>query len=90
MKKEKLSKYFKLATVLLINFLPIWFLVILSNAQDFVMGLFYLISFNLWALFIHYFTKWIKRLWVRNLTFYILLLLFLLDPSFFVNIIMIN
>ena len=89
MKKEKLSKYFKLATVLLIDAIPVFFTIRMTTTDIessgfnwlviMMMFLFFFV-FNIWALIIYYLTKLIKRLWLRDILFYFLSFLFLFVP----------
>lgn len=86
MKKDKISKYFKLATVLLIDALFIYLIIGLSRAtnSDFaglgmVVIFISLLAFNFWAIIIYFLTKLIKKHLLRNILFYILLFL-----SFFI------
>ncbi|MDL2306339.1 hypothetical protein LJC72_13565, partial [Bacteroides sp. OttesenSCG-928-D19] len=82
MKKKNISKYCKLAIVLLINAIPIAFTIGVTTANDVdsdflgiglvVMFLFFLV-FNLWALIMYFLTKQINRVWLRDLLFYLLL-----------------
>jgi hypothetical protein len=45
---------------------------------------FFFIVFNVWALIIYHLTKQIKRLWLRDILFYLLLFLFLSIPFFLI------
>jgi len=89
MKKRNISIYCKLATVLLIDSIPVFFTIRVTTADnvdsDFLgFGLmiifFFFLLFNMWAFIIYYFTKFIKRLWLRDTLFYILALSFFLFP----------
>ena len=87
MKKENLSKYIKITVVLLNNILPICYLVSIGSAKNtdfaalgFLIGLIYLIVFNLWALLMYYLTKQIQKPVVRDVLFYIFVLLFMYAP----------
>lgn len=88
MKKDTLFNYIKLATVLLINVVPISTLISISKVEYSEFGdtlallitLFFLIAFNLWALIIFYFTKHIERPWLREISFYVLLFSFIYIP----------
>ena len=83
MKKENISKYCKLATVLLINIVPVRGLISANEVEygEFVDSLalliilFFLVVFNIWAVILYFFTKHIERLWLRDTVFYVLLLL---------------
>jgi hypothetical protein len=92
MKKNNISKYCKLATVLLFDAIPVWFTISLSiNGSDtdfmgfwlMIIYLFFLV-FNVWALIIYYLTKQIKKLWLRDILFYLLLFLYLSIPFFLI------
>jgi hypothetical protein len=48
-----------------------------------IMYLFFMV-FNVWALIIYHLTKQIKRLWLRDILFYLLLFLFLSIPFFLI------
>jgi hypothetical protein len=92
MKKGDVSKYCKVAIVLLFDAIPVWFTVSVSvcgSNTDF-MGFwlmimyFFFFVFNVWALVIYHFTVRIKNLWLRDILFYLLILLFLSIPFFFI------
>lgn len=77
---SKLSRDFKLATVLLIDAMPVYFTVRMTAANqadtDFVdyslmVMYFFFLIFNAWALIAYYLTKLIKRLWLRDALFYL-------------------
>jgi hypothetical protein len=48
-----------------------------------IIYLFFLVL-NVWALIIYYLTKQIKKLWLRDILFYLLLFLYLSIPFFYV------
>jgi hypothetical protein len=92
MKKGSLSKYCKLGAVLLIDLIPAWIIIVwLTNGFDIntdfvglmmmVIILFFLV-FNVWALIIYALTKQIRKLWLRDVLFYLLLLLYLIVPGY--------
>jgi hypothetical protein len=91
MKNNNISKYCKLAMVLLIDVIPVWFTIsvnIYGSDTDFIgfwlMQIFVFFFFwNVWTLIIYCFTKRIKNLWLRDILFYFLLLLFLFSPIYF-------
>jgi hypothetical protein len=88
MKTATISKYCKLAVVLLLNVLPVWFLVSLminGSDTDFIgfgllMGFFFFLALNIWALVVYFITKPIRRIWLREVLFYVLLFMFQLSP----------
>jgi hypothetical protein len=88
MKTATISKYCKPAVVLLLNVLPVWFLVSLminGSDTDFIgfgllMGFFFFLALTIWALVIYFITKPIRRIWLRDLLFYVLLFMFQLSP----------
>lgn len=89
MKKGDILKNCKLAVVLLINSMPIWFTIRAITADnvdsDFLgLGLIFIflffLIFNVWALIVYFLTKLIKRVWLREILFYLLLLSFLFSP----------
>jgi hypothetical protein len=93
MKKGNLSKYCKLATVLLIDVIPVWIITTwATNDEDlnsdflaFGLLIMFLLFFfwNIWAFIIYYLTKRIKKPWLCDILFYILLFLFLFFPLYF-------
>jgi len=97
MKKGNISKYIKLAIVLLIDTLPVWFAIRVATADDdvgFNLGLpafllmvmfLVLLFFNLWALLMYSLTKSIKRLWLREVLFYLSLLLYFCFLALFIT-----
>lgn len=82
MTKRNLLKYCKIGTVLLLDVIPVWFLVsIYFNSGDtdfaalgFMVGLVGLVMFNLWAFALYHLTNLIKRIWLREVVFYLVLL----------------
>lgn len=93
MQKDNLFKYIKLTVVLLHDIVPVWFLISIDSAEStdyaglgILIGLFFLIVFNLWALLIYKLTKRIEKPVLREVSFYILLFLFsygpILGPTF--------
>ena len=81
MRKRDLSKYFKLAAVLLYNISFVWYLVAVSRTDNsfmaiaFIISIIILIIFNLWALLIYKLTKRIQKPVQREVAFYVLLFL---------------
>jgi hypothetical protein len=89
MKEDNLSKYIKLAVVLLHDIIPVGFLISIGSAENtdfaglgFLIGLFLLIVFNLWALFVYKLTKRIEGPVQREVSFYVLVFSFLYAPAF--------
>lgn len=88
MKKDNLSNYCKLATVLFLDVIPVWFLISLSSSKNmddfvglgFLIGFFFLLVFNVGAFIIYRLTKLIKRIWLRDIVFYLLLFSFFFIP----------
>ena len=85
MKRNNISKYCKLATVLLIDVIPIFFTVTMTATDIESSGFNYLVLmiillfffvFNLWALLIYKLTKKIKEPVRREVSFYVLLFLY--------------
>lgn len=92
MEKDKISTYCKLATVLLIDIIPVGIIIRATTSDgvdsDFlplglvVLSIFFLI-FTIWALIVYSFTILIRPIWLRDVLFYIFLLLYLFSPIFF-------
>ncbi len=92
MKKSTISNYCKLATVLLVDAIPVWFTISLrinGSDTDFIgfwllLIYFFFLAFTIWAVGVYYLTKRIERLWLRDILFYFSLLVFLCIPLYYV------
>lgn len=92
-KYTKLSQYFKLVVVLLIDTLSVCSVIRVMNAEpntDFfglllLIMFFFFLVFNLWVFIMYHITKRIEKLWLRDVLFYLLLFLYPCSPLMFLT-----